>query len=137
MTMSIWSLAATIVLALLGALCTWAFFVAHATERAIARDGHTVVGTVIDRVDCGGDGYHLQVAYTIDGVNYEMRSDQPQVEDVGTKIEIRYLPGKPLEPRLQLGRLEPWHGTIGSIAGAVIFGGGAIATAVLGMKGVF
>jgi hypothetical protein len=135
--MSIWSIGATVILGLLGVLCTWAMFRAHATERAIARNGLTVVGTVIERVDCGGDGYHLQVAYTIDGVNYEMRSDQPQVEDVGTKIDIRYLPGKPLDPRLQLGRVEPWHGTIGSITGAVIFGGGAITAAILGMKGVF
>jgi uncharacterized membrane protein len=134
--MSIWSIGATVLLASIALFSIWVLVVTGPTEREIARAGLTVVGTVIARVS-GGEGDYLRLEYTIDGVRYEMMSNQPQVEDVGTTIDIRYLPGKPLDPRLQLGRVEPWHGTIGSIVGIVIGIGGAITTAILGVKGVF
>lgn len=135
--MSFWSIGATAILGLLGLISVIAFFKQLRFERELARDGRTVVGTVIERVDAGGDGYHIRVEYTIDNVTYTVLSHQPQVEDVGTKVDVRFLPGKPLDPRLQVGRLEARVGTIESLAGVVIFLGGAIATAILGMYGVF
>lgn len=135
--MSGWSIAATAVCALIALSSAWAFIRSFQHERQVARNGVTVTGKVVARVDAGGDGFHIRVAYAADGVIYEMLSDQPRVEEVGMKVDVRYLPGEPRDARLQLGGLERWAGTIATLVGVVIFTGGAITMAILGMRGVF
>jgi hypothetical protein len=135
--MSIWSVGATVILALIGMISAWGLTVNYARDREIARSVTTVVGTVVERLARGGGGRNVRVAYTVDGVDHDIVSNQRSSFDVGTQLVVRYVPGRPKRARLEFSVAERWTGTLGSLFGTVLGFGGAIATAILGLCRVF
>lgn len=135
--MSIWSMGATVILALIGMISAWAFTVSYARDREIARSATTVVGTVVERLRGNGSGLHVRVAYTVDGVDHDIVSNQSPSFDVGTQLVVRYVPGRPRRARLEFSFYERWTATLALLFGIVLGFGGAIATAILGLCGVF
>jgi hypothetical protein len=132
---SLWSVAATVALALLGGVSAWVLLVLAPDERKLNRVGVRVPGKVIERLDHGGDGFHGAIEYHVDGVPHRLVSEQSGY-DVGDAVVVIYEPGRPAHARVDRAN-ERWHNTINGIGFITLCFGGAIATFVLGWLGVF